>query len=87
MRSPICERFLGSVRRECLGHIVILGEGQLLRILRAYVDDNFNRARPHQGLGQRMPRPSPSTPEQPPEGRLIATPVLGGLHHDYRWAA
>ena len=85
--NPICERFLGSVRRECLDHIVILGERQLRRVLREYIESYFNTARPHQGLGQRMPRPSPSTPEQSPEGRLIAIPVLGGLHHDYRWAA
>ncbi len=49
--NPICERFLGSARRECLDHIVIISERQLRRVLREYVERYFNTARPHQGLG------------------------------------
>jgi putative transposase len=52
--NAICERFLGSVRRECLDHLLILHEKQLQRVLRAYVD-YFNRARPHQGIRQQIP--------------------------------
>jgi hypothetical protein len=47
--NAICERFLGSVRRECLDHLLILQEKQLQRVLNAYVN-SFNRARPHQGI-------------------------------------
>jgi len=83
--NALCERFLGSVRRECLDHLLALGERQLTRVLREYVA-YFNRDRPHQGLGQ-------ATPEPPPEeskcqtGPIVAVPVLGGLHHTYRHAA
>jgi transposase InsO family protein len=52
--NSICERFLGSVRRECLDHILILGEEHLRRVLAEYVG-YFAESRPHQGLGQRTP--------------------------------
>ena len=50
--NAICERFLGSVRRECLDHVLVLGEGHLLAVLVEYCR-YFNEARPHQGIGQR----------------------------------
>src|SRR5947209_245337 len=53
--NAICERFLGSVRRECLDHVLILHEKQLHRVLRAYVVF-FNGARPHQGSINRFPK-------------------------------
>ena len=80
--NAVCERFLGSVRRECLDHLIILGERHLARVLHEYVA-YFNRARPHQGLGQAMPEPLPGGQDQR-EGPVRAVPVLGGLHHDYR---
>ena len=52
--NAICERFLGSVRRECLDHLLIFHEKQLHRVLHAYVE-YFNQARPHQGIQQRVP--------------------------------
>ncbi len=85
--NAICERFLGSVRRECLDHFLILHEKQLHRLLKGYVL-YFNQARPHQGLGQRIPDPpmlAASPPNQP--NKVIAVLVLGGLHHDYQRAA
>jgi putative transposase len=84
--NAVCERFLGSVRRECLDHLLVLGERHLRRVLREYVA-SFNQARPHQGIGQAIPQRA--TPlEQPAHGggRVVAIPVLGGLHHDYRCA-
>jgi len=78
--NAICERFLGSLRRECLDHILILGEDHLRRALKEYLR-YFNRARPHQGIAQSIPCPPESLPQS---GRVIALPVLGGLHHDYR---
>ncbi len=83
--NAVCERFLGSVRRECLDHLLILGERHLARVLREYVA-YFNRDRPHQGLGQATPEPLPGGQDHR-EGRVHAVPVLGGLHHTYRRAA
>jgi transposase InsO family protein len=82
--NAICERFLGSVRRECLDHLLVLGAAHLLRILREYAT-YFNTARPHQGLDQRLPDPPPA--DGPIRGPVHATSVLGGLHHVYTRAA
>jgi len=76
-----CERFLGSVHRECLDHLLILGEAHLRRALRAYVP-NVNEHRPQQAIAQQIPAPRPSVPTEPARaGRVKALPVLGGLHH------
>jgi putative transposase len=85
--NAICERFLGSFRRECLDHLFILHTRQLQRVLGAYVD-YFNQARPHQGIQQQIPEQKVgSVPAQHASGRVISFPVLGGLHHDYRRSA
>ncbi len=84
--NAICERFLGSVRRECLDHILIFSERQLYRVVKEYVAF-FNSARPHQGLEQRIPDQFGSNGEVKREGKIIAFPVLHGLHHDYRRVA
>lgn len=86
--NPICERFLGSVRRECLDHVLILGEEHLHGLLREYIAEYFNVARPHQGIEQQIPGAVGTSTAQPaPTGRIVARPILGGLHHDYRRAA
>lgn len=82
--NAICGRFLGSVRRECLDHLLALSETHLHRILREYTT-YFNRDRPHQGLEQRIP--DPSEEDVHPSGSVQAHPVLGGLHHTHRRAA
>ena len=85
--NAICERFLGSVRRECLDHVLILSEKQLHRVLRAYVK-YFNEARPHQGIHQQVPQGAVTCiPSVQPDERIISVPVLGGLHHEYRRVA
>jgi transposase InsO family protein len=82
-----CERFLGSVRRECRDHLVVLGEAQLRRILREYVA-YFNLVRPHQGLRQRVPdAPEDAASRVARGGTIRALPVLGGPHHAYHRAA
>jgi putative transposase len=84
--NAICERFLGSLRRECLDHFLILGERHLRRLVKEY-KTYFNHARPHQGITQRIPY-QPERPEDPPaSGKIVSRPVLGGLHHDYYWQA
>jgi putative transposase len=85
--NAICERFLGSVRRECLDHVFILQEKQLDRVLHAYVQ-YFNRDRPHQGITQQIPEwyGEPVPPDHA-GGKILSFPVLGGLHHDYRRSA
>ena len=82
--NAVCERFLGSVRRECLDHILLVGDRQLHRVIKEYVE-YFNRARPHQGIGQRIPEGIVPQPGCLRRGRLITVPVLNGLHHDYRY--
>ena len=85
--NAICERFLGSVRRECLDHFLVLHEKQFYRLLKAYVV-YFNHARPHQGIHQQIPVPPvPSAPLHDSSERVISVPVLGGLHHNYQRAA
>jgi putative transposase len=84
--NAICERFLSSVRRECLDHILVLGDRHLHRVIQEYVE-YFYQARPHQGLGQKIPRGSAIPPKRPAKGKIIAFPVLNGLHHRYECAA
>ena len=84
--NAICERFIGSVRRECLDLLVIWGEGHLRQKLQQYVE-YFNTLRPHQGLNQHVPMVSSSITAPPPNGRVVSRPILGGLHHAYAWAA
>jgi putative transposase len=81
------ERWVGSVRRECLDRLLILGRRHLQRVLVVYVR-HFNEHRPHRALGQRPPL----TDEQPlPEvislDRLRRRDLLGGLIHEYQLAA
>jgi putative transposase len=86
-QNAACERFLGSVRRECLDHVVVLGEGHLRRVLREYVA-YFNSDRPHQGIRQHIPGDAEAAPVHAGGvGNVRAFPVLGGLHHAYRRAA
>ena len=84
--NSVCERFLGSVRRECLDHLIILSEPHLQQVVAEYALSYFNTARPHQGIGQRLPLPGDRGQAQV-AGTVTAIPVLSGLHHDYRAAA
>ena len=85
------ERYMGTLRRECLEHFIFLSEGHLARTVREFARYT-NEARPHQGI-HGIPTYGPGTGPLIPEaaaGRplpLIAHPVLGGLAHDYRLAA
>jgi transposase InsO family protein len=82
-RSPwqngYVERLIGSIRRECLDYIVVLGEPHFRRIIGAYVT-YYNEARTHLSLRKDAPIHRPIQRF----GRIISVPVLGGLHHQYR---
>ncbi len=84
--NPICERFLGSARRECLDHVIILGEDHLRGVLKEYVS-YFNISRPHQGIQQSIPGEAVRERPLDTAAKIVARPILGGLHHDYRRAA
>ena len=78
-QSPYVERLIGSIRRECLDHVVILGQTHLRRVLRAYIA-YYHRSRTHLGLDKDTPE---ARPVCPPSGKLVAIPEVGGLHHRY----
>lgn len=84
--NSIAERWVRSVRRECLDYTFILSERHLRRLLNEYVI-YFNQWRPHRSIGQRAP--CASIPKAPGRqgGTVVAVPVLGGLHHVYQFAA
>jgi putative transposase len=86
LMNSVCERFLGSVRRECLDHVVVLAERHLEYVLKKYCFRYFNVARPHQGLRQQVPVERVLKRRADPMS-VVGVPVLGGLHHDYRAAA
>ena len=79
-QNPYAERLIGSIRRECLDHLIVLGEGQLRQILREYFD-YYNEMRPHQSLEKNSPVPREIEP--PGKGKIISVPQVGGLHHRY----
>ena len=82
--NAVCERFLGSLRRECLDYFLILNERSLHRIMKEY-GSYFNDARPHQGIEQQIPCKPRQHASPPVNGKVISHSVLGGLHHDYSW--
>jgi putative transposase len=83
-RSPwqraYIERLIGTIRRECLDHMIVLNERCLYRHLQIYVD-YYHRSRTHLALEKDTPEPRPIQP--PASGRIIAIPEMGGLHHRY----
>ena len=83
-QNPFVERLIGSIRRDCLDHVIILDERHLWRILRAYFD-YYHHARAHLSLDRNSPVPRQIEP--PESGEVIAIPQVGGLHHRYRRAA
>jgi transposase InsO family protein len=77
--NAFAERWVRSVREECLDHLVILNERHLQRVVRDYID-YYNHARPHQGINQQAPiGHAPGAVEDPIQRRE----VLGGIIHDY----
>jgi transposase InsO family protein len=83
-RSPwqnaYAERVIGSLRRECLDHVIVLSESHLLRILRSYLA-YYHQSRTHLSLQKDCPEPRLVQP--PNQGRIVSLPQVGGLHHRY----
>jgi putative transposase len=88
--NALCERLIGTLRRECLDFLIPLTENHLRRLLCAWVP-HYNAGRPHMALGPGMPQPPASLPvplhvhrhHLPTHMRVVARPILGGLHHEY----
>jgi transposase InsO family protein len=87
-RSPwqngYAERWIGTLRRELLDHVIVLGERHLLRLVRQHVA-YYNDDRPHMSL--RGDAPASRAVEPPSAGRVVALARVGGLHHRYSRAA
>ncbi len=83
-QNPSCEGAIGSIRRECLDHVIVLHERHLKRTLAAYFD-YYHNCRTHLSLERNSPLPREVEP--PSRGDVIAIPQVGGLHHRYTRAA
>jgi putative transposase len=83
-QNPYVERLIGSIRRECLDHTIVLSERHLKRILTDYFA-YYHRWRTHQALEMDCPEPRDVHP--PNRGRVTETAEVGGLHHHYERAA
>jgi putative transposase len=88
--NAFCERLVGTIRRECLDFVIPLNERHLRQILREWIR-HYHRGRPHSSLGPGVPdsRPTPVVAQSgrhriPVGHRVVATPILAGLHHEYR---
>jgi transposase InsO family protein len=83
-QNPYVERLIGSVRRECLDHVIVLNERHLRRILGSYFE-YYHGSRTHLSLQRNAPIPRAVEPRQ--LGQVISFPQVGGLHHRYARAA
>src|ERR1700737_5472318 len=77
-QNGFSERLIGSIRRECVDNVIVLGEAHLLRILKNYAD-YYNRTRTH--LSLEKDAPVSRAGDRP--GAILCRPILGGLHHRY----
>jgi putative transposase len=92
--NALCERLIGTLRRECLDFMIPVTEHHLRVVLHQWVQ-YYNAGRPHMSLGPGMPQPSASLPAPlqehrhrlPASLRVVVRPMLGGLHHAYELTA
>ncbi len=82
-QNPYAERIIGSIRRECLDHVIVLNEGHLHRVLTEYLE-YYHNARAHLSLERNSPNPRAV---EAPAGKVMSRAFLGGLHHLYTRAA
>jgi transposase InsO family protein len=90
LRAPranaVAERWVRTVRDECLDHVLIVGRRHLERVLRLYVA-HYNEARPHRSLALATPTGQPPAARGSPQPAVLRRDVLGGLIHEYAAAA
>lgn len=84
--NAFAERWVRTVRQECLDHLLIMSRQHLESVLHEY-KNHYNKARPHRGLDLGMPEPRPAKGPDEAEARIICKLVLGGLIHEYELAA
>jgi transposase InsO family protein len=82
-QNPIAERIFGTLRRECLDHIIPFNEKHLYTILDEFINDYYNSARTHMSIN----KDSPISRNVQAEGEIVSQPIIGGLHHIYKRAA
>ena len=82
-QNPFLERYIGTLRRELLDHVIILSQGHLKRLLKEFIEEYYHIARPHQGLDGDPPFPAAKPEPVTGASRLVSIPVVGGLHHRY----
>jgi len=83
-QNPYVERIIGSIRRECLNHVIIFNERHLREVLKSYAS-YYHEARTHLSLDKQCP--VPRSIDSPDQGKVVAISHVGGLHHEYRRAA
>ena len=83
-QSPYAERLIGSIRRECMNHVIVFNARHLRKLLNAYCT-YYHEVRTHLSLSKQCP--VPRAVERAEQGKVVAIPHLGGLHHEYRRAA
>ena len=79
-QNPYVERLIGSIRRECLDHVIVMNENHLRKVLKEYFR-YYTDARTHLALDKDCPEPRMVEP--PEMGKIVAIPQVGGLHHRY----
>jgi len=83
-QNPIAERWIGSVRREMLDHVVVLGEAHLRRLLHDFIA-HYHTDRCHLSLGKEPPEGRAPSVRPSRDAKVAALPRVGGLHHRYEW--
>jgi transposase InsO family protein len=90
MANSVCERFGGTLRRECLDFLIPINERHVKMAIKEW-GFHYNRGRPHSSIGPGIPEPNrdrvPASDHKhklPAGYRVVKTSVLGGLHHEYR---
>ena len=79
-QNPYAERLIGTIRRDCLDHVIVIGERHLQRVLENFFE-YYHHSRPHRSLTQDSPVPRLVMP--PEQGPVVEFPQVGGLHHLY----
>jgi hypothetical protein len=83
-QNPFIERIIGSIRRECTDHVIVLNEGQLRSVLSSYFE-YYHNDRTHLSLGKDTPKGRPIQRRPAGKCKIIDLPRIGGPHHRYEW--